>query len=129
MEITAGMVTAIVCTGMLVVFLALILLVVLIKFFGLASGMTGKQSGRENQPANVQEKTTPKAAVPIVAAQPVTNGVHPEVVAAISAAVHAIGEETGTKLTVTGIRPRRNRKATGRSAWGMAGVQENTRAF
>ena len=52
-------------------------------------------------------------------------GVPAEVVAAISGAIACL---CGGNATVVGIRPSK-RDRSGRSAWSMAGLLDNTRAF
>ena len=120
---TAGLVL----TGMVVVFIALIILIFLIWAFGKIMSSRNGSSGNKQQSAAAPVPPAPKAAsVPSVAAA-VSDGLSDEVVAAIMGAVSAIlaEEGDGKSYVVRSIkRGRRNR-----GAWGKAGVEENTRPF
>ena len=108
-------------TGLIVVFLVLIVLTAIIKGYGTAIFNI----------ANKEEKTREEPVVAARTAAPVTQavlhveaGIPGEVVAAIAAAVYSLDGMSGSAIHSI----RRARKAS-RSAWGMAGIMENTRPF
>ena len=117
-------------TGLVVVFAALIVLTFIIKGYGAA--VTAVLNGKKK---NVAEKAAakpapaPKAA-PAVKAAPaapsapaVSDGIPGEVIAAIAAAVdYTFGSGTHVVRSV-------RRVPQNRSAWGSAGLVENTRPF
>ena len=109
-------------TGLVVVFLALILLTFVISIFGkVVGGATAKTAKPKPAPAPV-----PAPAAPVVEVAPVGETVDyndDELIAVIAAAVYAYGEASGKKYAVRSVRP------SGRSNWAAAGVIENTRPF
>ena len=114
-------------TGLVVVFAMLVFLTFIIKGYGaIVRSIEAKIKGKDTAKA---APAAPMAFVPAempseVAAPVVEGGVPDEVVAAISAAVYTM---YGTSVsTVKSIR--RAAKSTC-SAWGMAGLFENTRPF
>ncbi len=112
-------------SGIIIVFSMLVLLVLIIGAFGL---LMSKMSRTPNDSKPVIDKKTEKKVV--VPASPVQNTVldsdSDDVIAAISAAVMMMYEGTGKTPVIRSIRP----AAKGvRSAWGMAGVMNNTRPF
>ena len=115
LEKYAGNVTL---SGLLIVFLMLVLLVFIIAIFGkMMSGFGGKK-----KEATQKRQPSPVAPAPVA----VANDDSDEVVAAISAAVMMMYEGTGKVPVIRSIRP----AATGgMSAWRAAGVANNTRSF
>ena len=121
-------------TGMVVVFVALIVLTFVIKGYGaLISSVTvaRKKKKAEAQVAKkAAQDATVKPAVPVVkkaaapaAAPAVQEGIPGEVIAAIAAAVeYTYGAGTHTIRAV-------RRVPQNRSAWGSAGLAESTRPF
>ena len=112
-------------SGLLVVFLVLILLTALIWCYGkIVSSVSGKggkkQSGKEEQPKQAAPKAAPKASASVKKA---TSGIPGEIIAVIAAAIASL--EGGGKYVIRGIK----RSKPSRSAWGTAGVLENTRPF
>ena len=113
-------------SGLLVVFLVLIMLTYLIQFFGVIvsrisgkSGTGGKQDKAEKRP----EPAAPKAAAVKKASVKEKSGIPGEIIAAIAAAVASL--EDGGKYVIRGIK----RSKPSRSTWGTAGIMENTRPF
>lgn len=107
-------------TGLVVVFLTLILLTFVITLFGKIVG------GLSKKPAAAEKAAPEKAEAPAPAAQPVVeeeSADNDELIAVISAAVYAYGEASGKQYVVRAVKP------SGRSSWAAAGVAENTRAF
>ena len=114
-------------TGLVVVFAALIVLTFIIKGYGaIVTSMTGKKKKSANNntpPAPPAPKAAPRAAVKAPAAPAGQDGIPGEVIAAIAAAVdYTYGAGTHVIRTV-------RRVPQNRSAWGSAGLAENTRPF
>ena len=104
-------------TGLVVVFAALIVLTFIIKGYGAA--VTAVLNGKKK---NVAEKAAAKPA-PAPSAPAVSDGIPGEVIAAIAAAVdYTFGSGTHVVRSV-------RRVPQNRSAWGSAGLVENTRPF
>ena len=113
-------------TGLVVVFVMLIFLTYIIKGYGaIVSSIEGKIGGNKKaqaSPAPINSASAKNSAA--LAAPAVQAGISDEVVAAISAAVYMMyGTSTST---VIGIH---RAAQSNRSAWGMAGMLENTRPF
>ena len=109
-------------SGLVIVFAMLVLLVVIISVFGM---IMSRISGA---PKKEKPKNEPKVEVsPVAPVSPVsTASDDDDIIAAISAAVMMMYEGTGKTPVIRSIRP----AAKGvRSAWGMAGVMNNTRPF
>lgn len=113
-------------TGFVVVFAVLVLLIIIISIYGkivyTAQNKTKEKKKVEVKPVPVKDNTVapvkPKAAP--------ANGISDEIVAVIAAAVDStfgVG-----KAKITGIKKSRN-AGGGRSAWGQAGVMNNTKPF
>lgn len=118
----AGLVTV---TGITIVFLVLIVLVIIFNVFGkiMAKG-TGKAEKEKPVAAVKKAPAAPVAsAAPAPAAAVAGNGVAPEIVAVIAAALAQYGE-TGA---IRSVRPVVRRG--GRNPWAVAGIMENTRQF
>ncbi len=115
-------------TGLVVVFSALIVLTFVIKGYGaIVTALTGrkkKSTPKAAPPAPpAAPKAAPKAAAKAPAAPAVQQGIPGEVIAAIAAAVdYTYG--AGTHV-IRAVR----RVPQNRSAWGSAGLAENTRPF
>ena len=113
-------------SGLLVVFLVLILLTALIWCYGkIVSSVGGKggskQSKKEDAPKSA---AAPKASAAVKKAAPkAASGIPGEIIAVIAAAVASL--EGGSKYVIRGIK----RSKPSRSAWGTAGVMDNTRPF
>ncbi|MBC5787531.1 MULTISPECIES: OadG family transporter subunit [Clostridiaceae] len=119
-----GTIIAITVTGLVVVFLGLILLIIAISIMGAIMKATNKKIDKPSQ-------TAPKPPVkPIVPAKPaapvVQAGISGETVAAISAAV-ACAMDTDQPVAIKSIR--KADTVTNRSVWRLAGITENTRPF
>ena len=119
-----GTIIAITVTGLVVVFLGLILLIIAISIMGAIMKATNKKIDKPSQ-------TAPKPPVkPIVPAKPaapvVQAGISGETVAAISAAV-ACAMDTDQPVAIKSIR--KADTVTNRSVWLLAGITENTRPF
>ncbi|MEG0115120.1 MAG: OadG family protein [Hydrogenoanaerobacterium sp.] len=113
----------VILSGLLIVFLVLILLTFLVMLFGKIMGSTGNGKKKDN---SVAEKAQPMAQIvqPQPAPQGTDGAVSDEIVAVISASVAAV---FGGGFEVKSVR-RAPAKGT-RSAWCMAGMQHNTDPF
>lgn len=107
-------------TGITLVFLILVLLMIIIQLEGkLFDSMSGKKSAPKPA-AKSAPKPAAKPAAPAAPAAPVVEqGVPGEVVAAIMAAITAMG---GGKYTLKAVR-------RGHNNWGRAGVNDTTAPF
>lgn len=117
-------------TGLVVVFLVLILLTLLIKGYGSAiHHMTnGKKGGKGKAEKSVNEiKPANNSVAKAIASAPVpaASGIPQEIVAVIAAAVACM--DGGASYSVKSIK--KAAPAASRNAWNMAGLLENTRPF
>lgn len=118
-----GDVVAITFTGLAVVFLGLIILIVFVTLLGKFFTRSKKTDAKPPvapppaPPAPKTEVTPPTAADDDTA-----------VVAAISAAIAAMGEAEGATYAIRSIR-KKQPAAVGRPAWAMAGIRDNTTPF
>ncbi|MBQ3550276.1 MAG: OadG family protein [Clostridia bacterium] len=109
-------------SGLVIVFAMLVLLVIIISVFGM---IMSRLSGAPKKEKPKKEPKAVAAPVAVAAPAPVASE-EDDVIAAISAAVMMMYEGTGKTPVIRSIRP----AAKGvRSAWGMAGVMNNTRPF
>ena len=113
----------------MVIFLILIFLPLILKLYGnIVYIVTNKE---KKKPAESAKAVSPTPAVPKTAAPapsiPAEPGIPAEVVAAIAAAVYYT--EGVPASAVRSIRRSRKAAGSGRSAWGLAGVLEETRPF
>nr|WP_319488461.1 OadG family protein [uncultured Caproiciproducens sp.] len=110
-------------TGIVIVFSMLIFLTFVIKGYGAV--VKKLQSNHEDHKDSVQPvvSPSPSALIP-VSVQSVQTGISEETVAAISAAVYTLYGTSAGKVTSI-----RRAAQPNRSAWGMAGLLENTRPF
>ena len=105
-------------SGIVIVFLALILLVLVISAFSLF--FKEKKVAKCETPKQVAKP----AKKPVAVAN--TTEDEDEIIAVIAAAVDAIYSGSGKKAVIRSIRPA---TVGGRPAWATAGLMENTKAF
>lgn len=115
---------SVILSGLTIVFVVLILLTLIVDVLGKVLGGVGKKAdggGKQEPEALVQE--APEQAAPVV-----EEGIPNETVAVISAAVTAA---LGGNCAVRGIQhaPAHHHGRGRRTAWGMAGMQQNTSPF
>ena len=113
-------------TGLVVVFLMLIALTLIIKIYGtiVYNVSNRKKEAPKSEPVSAPAPL-PQKAVVTAPAPAVEDGIPGEVVAAIAAAVYCV-----EGVSFSAVKSIRRAKAGGsRSAWGMAGVLDNTRPF
>ncbi len=123
MQMEMSYVWAVVITGLVVVFLGLILLIAFISIVGKIFSAIDKS--KKNQTVESPSKDAGVASV--------DNGFaavsdDTEVVAAIAAAVAMMGIADNTTYKIKSIKAANNAR-TSRSAWAMAGLNESTSPF
>ena len=121
MKISMTEALSVLVTGLVVVFAVLVLLVAIIKIY---STIVYKAQNKPKKDKSKDDDDTPKgtgAGGGTASAAP-ANGVSPEVLACIAAAVEFM-YGTGS------VRIKNIRKAPARSAWSNAGVVSNTSGF
>lgn len=125
MQMELSYVFAVVITGLVVVFLGLVLLIAFISLIG-----TFFKRADKNKKAADGEKSTPvpapKAAP--VSVKPVQAADDDEVIAVISAAVAMMSETDGTAYKIKSVRAASN-GVPARNAWASAGLRESTNPF
>lgn len=114
-------VTAVVITGLSVVFLGLVILILFVWAFGKIFTAKNKSISKD-----APEQKTAKSA-PVVAPVTVSNDSEDEIIAVISAAVAAMGNADGKNYRVKSVKAVKNRPS--RSAWSLAGIQNDTMPF
>ncbi len=121
---------AVVITGLVVVFLALVLLIVFVQIFGkIFSGIANKEKkGSKPDVIPVPQVTVPENVTRSVP-EPEISGDDDEVIAVISAAVAMMAARDGKKYAVCSINRTENRRRSAGSVWGAAGQRENTLPF
>ena len=121
---------AVVITGLVVVFLALVLLIVFVQIFGkIFSGIANKEKkGSKPDVIPVPQVTVPENVTRSVP-EPEVSGDDDEVIAVISAAVAMMAARDGKKYAVRSINRTENRRRSAGSVWGAAGQRENTLPF
>lgn len=116
-------VIAVVITGLSVVFLGLIILILFVWAFGKIFTAVEKNSSKKKP----QQVTEEEKFVPIRPISPKSSNNQDEIVAVIAAAVAAMGQADGKTYRVKSVRAVKNRPT--RSAWALAGIQNETTPF
>lgn len=129
-DLSGGTIASVVITGIVVVFIGLIILILCVTVYGKAFDTINKKKAaalKAEQEAKAKEnaaKAAPSPA-PAPAAPVVEDGIEEEIVAVITAAIAAMGASSGKKLALRSISTAKG----SRNAWAAAGVAENTRPF
>lgn len=128
MQMEMSYVVAVVITGLVVVFLGLILLIAFISIIGAIFkklNQKGTPPAKTNAPAAVKP-------VPKIVSQPAVTAVSSsdddEIIAVISAAVAMMSAAEGKNYRVRSVRAASS-KASGGNAWASAGLRESTNPF
>lgn len=126
MQMEMSYVIAVVITGLVVVFLGLVLLIAFIS----AIGAIFKKIDRKKAAAKAAEAAEKPAEAPKAAVQPaaVSNSDSDEVIAVISAAVAMMSAADGTSYRIKSVKAA-VQNGSSRSAWAMAGLRETTNPF
>ena len=119
---------AVVITGLVGVFLALVLLIIFVSLFGKVFSGIGNKEKNKSKPADSPAVNVTKSA-PAPAPAAVSAEDDNEVIAVISAAVAMMAEQDGKKYAVKSIKRTVNKRRQAGSVWGAAGQRENTRPF
>lgn len=114
-------VTAVVITGLSVVFLGLVILILFVWAFGKIFTAKNKSVSKDAP----EQKTANPA--PVAAPVTVSDDSEDEIIAVISAAVAAMGNADGKNYRVKSVKAVKNRPS--RSAWSLAGIQNDTMPF
>ena len=132
-SLSGGTIASVVITGVVVVFIGLILLIICVSLYGRIFESINKRraaKAKAEAEAKLKEaaKGEPKPMAPVIrteAPPEVEDGIEEEIVAVIAAAIAAMGAAEGKTLALRSIK-----KAKGtRSAWAAAGIADNTRPF
>lgn len=114
-------------TGLVVVFLGLLILIMFVSLLGkFFESRSDKRKPDAPSAPKQEQKPAPKPAPKSPAAD---LNEEQAVVAAICAAISAMGEADGTTYAVKSIRPRQTPVRGARPAWYMAGLRDNTTPF
>lgn len=103
-------IATVVITGMVVVFIGLILLVLLVMLYGKIFDAVNRKKEEKKNAEAVKVETKPAENVPVVPPA-IEEGIEEEVVAVIAAAVEAMSAQSGKKLklkSVKTVKPQRN---------------------
>ena len=121
-DLGAGTVASVVITGIVVVFIGLVLLILLVSIYGkIFDVINGRAARKAAEAAKAVAKPEPiKAAAPVV-----EDGIEEETVAVIMAAISAMSSAEGKKLVLKSVKTAKPQ----RPAWSTAGIIDNTRPF
>lgn len=127
-DLGAGTVASVVITGIVVVFIGLVLLILLVSIYGKIFDVINSRAARkaeEAKKAAEAAKTATKPEPVKVAAPVVEDGIEEETVAVIMAAISAMSSAEGKKLVLKSVKTAKPQ----RPAWSTAGIIDNTRPF
>lgn len=123
----AGTVSSVVITGIVVVFIGLILLIFFVFLYGkIFEAINNKKSEKSKKileskaPVIKTQESSAAASVPVV-----EDGIDEEIVAVITAAIAAMSADSGKKMMLKSVKYAK----PSRPAWANAGIIENTRPF
>ena len=115
-DLGAGTVASVVITGIVVVFIGLVLLILLVSIYGKIFDVINSRAARKAEEA----KKAAEAAKAVV-----EDGIEEETVAVIMAAISAMSSAEGKKLVLKSVKTAKPQ----RPAWSTAGIIDNTRPF
>ena len=118
-DLGAGTVASVVITGIVVVFIGLVLLILLVSIYGKIFDVINGRAARKAEEAEKAAEAA-KAVAPVV-----EDGIEEETVAVIMAAISAMSSEEGKKLVLKSVKTAKPQ----RPAWSTAGIIDNTRPF
>lgn len=127
-DLGAGTVASVVITGIVVVFIGLVLLILLVSIYGKIFDVINSRAARKAEEANKAAEAAKAATKPEpvkVAAPVVEDGIEEETVAVIMAAISAMSSAEGKKLVLKSVKTAKPQ----RPAWSTAGIIDNTRPF
>lgn len=127
-DLGAGTVASVVITGIVVVFIGLVLLILLVSIYGKIFDVINSRAARKAEEAKKAAEAAKAVAKPepIKAAAPVVeDSIEEETVAVIMAAISAMSSAEGKKLVLKSVKTAKPQ----RPAWSTAGIIDNTRPF
>lgn len=127
-DLGAGTVASVVITGIVVVFIGLVLLILLVSIYGKIFDVINSRAARKAEEAKKSAEAAKAATKPEpvkVAAPVVEDGIEEETVAVIMAAISAMSSAEGKKLVLKSVKTAKPQ----RPAWSTAGIIDNTRPF
>ena len=127
-DLGAGTVASVVITGIVVVFIGLVLLILLVSIYGKIFDVINSRAARKAEEAKKAAEAAKAVAKPepIKAVAPfVEDGIEEETVAVIMAAISAMSSAEGKKLVLKSVKTAKPQ----RPAWSTAGIIDNTRPF
>jgi Na+-transporting methylmalonyl-CoA/oxaloacetate decarboxylase gamma subunit len=127
-DLGAGTVASVVITGIVVVFIGLVLLILLVSIYGKIFDVINSRAARKAEEAKKAAEAAKAVAKPEpikVAAPVVEDGIEEETVAVIMAAISAMSSAEGKKLVLKSVKTAKPQ----RPAWSTAGIIDNTRPF
>lgn len=127
-DLGAGTVASVVITGLVVVFIGLVLLILLVSIYGKIFDVINGRAARKAEEAEKAAEAAKAVAKPepIKPAAPVVeDGIEEETVAVIMAAISAMSSAEGKKLVLKSVKTAKPQ----RPAWSTAGIIDNTRPF
>lgn len=126
MQIKLSKVFAVVITGLVVVFIGLIILILFVNLFGMIMQKTSKQDKKKEE---IAIKAAPEISAATETVSSVSSDDEDETVAAIAAAVAYLSLKDGKNYKIKSIKKASGKNSFGGSVWGSAGQRENTRPF
>lgn len=131
MEMEWSYVGAVVISGLVIVFTALILLIVAVwimgQIFTVIKARKAKTAEVQKSPAAAPVKIPPVSVSAPAPAVQASASDDDEVIAVIAAAVAAMAAESGKSLRIKSVRPVKGKARS--NAWAGAAAAESTRAF
>lgn len=127
-DLGAGTVASVVITGIVVVFIGLVLLILLVSIYGKIFDVINSRAARKAEEAKKAAEAAKAVAKPEpikVAAPVVEDGIEEETVAVIMAAISAMSSAEGKKLVLKSVKTVKPQRPT----WSTAGIIDNTRPF
>ena len=127
-DLGAGTVASVVITGIVVVFIGLVLLILLVSIYGKIFDVINSRAARKAEEAKKAAEAAKAVAKPepIKAVAPVVEDcIEEETVAVIMAAISAMSSAEGKKLVLKSVKTAKPQ----RPAWSTAGIIDNTRPF
>ena len=131
MEMEWSYVGAVVISGLVIVFVALILLIFMVWLMGkIFEAIKGNKQTKTESAAAANVAKAASAANAVSAPISTAGADDDEVIAVISAAVAMMAQESGTALQIKSITPSQKlAKKPARNAWAAAAAAESTRSF
>lgn len=124
MQMEGSYVLAVVLTGLIVVFIALVVLIAFVWLMGKIFESINSSKSKKKDDGKKTEAAPVKAVQPAAPAMEIEEGISDEIVAVIAAAVASMSGSFAIK-SVRKASPKTSR----RSAWGTQGITESTRVF